>query len=37
MALYASLMQQTSTTSVVFSFSATSSALTYPGSLTTAA
>lgn len=37
MALYASLMQQTSSTSVVFSLSATSSALTYPGSLTTAA
>ena len=37
MALYASLMQQTSSTSVVFLLSATSSALTYPGSLTTAA
>ncbi|WP_409984312.1 hypothetical protein [Roseateles sp.] len=37
MALYASLMQQTSSTSVVFSLSATSSTLTYPGSLTTAA
>lgn len=33
MALYASMMQQTATTSVVFSVSATSSSLTYPGSL----
>lgn len=34
MALYASMMQQTATTSVVFSVSATSSSLSYPGSLT---
>lgn len=34
MSLYTSLMQQTGTTSVVFSVSATSSSLTYPGSLT---
>ena len=32
--LYTSLMQQTSAASAVFSLSATSSALTYPGSLT---
>ena len=33
MSLYTSLMQQTGATSVVFSVSATSSSLTYPGSL----
>ncbi|MFT7774786.1 hypothetical protein [Roseateles sp.] len=33
MSLYTSLMQQTATTSVVFSVSANSSSLTYPGSL----
>lgn len=33
MSLYTSLMQQTATTSVVFSVSAGSSSLTYPGSL----
>jgi len=33
MSLYTSLMQQTATTSVVFSVSADSSSLTYPGSL----
>lgn len=37
MSLYTSLMQQASSTSVVFSVSATSSALTYPGSLATSA
>jgi len=35
MSLYTSLMQQAGTASVVFSVSAASSALTYPGSLTT--
>ena len=35
MALYTSLMQQTGPTSVVFSVSANSSSLTYPGSLAT--
>lgn len=34
MSLYTSLMQQTSAASAVFSLSATSSSLTYPGSLT---
>ncbi|WP_457420899.1 hypothetical protein [Roseateles sp. P5_E7] len=37
MSLYTSLMQQAGTASVVFSVSAASSALTYPGSLTTKA
>jgi len=35
MSLYTSLMQQTAATSVVFSVSANSSSLTYPGSLAT--
>lgn len=35
MSLYTSLMQQTSSTSVVFSVSATSSSLSYPGALAT--
>ncbi|MDR7268985.1 hypothetical protein J2X20_001614 [Pelomonas saccharophila] len=35
MSLYTSLMQQTAATSVVFSVSAASSSLTYPGSLAT--
>jgi len=37
MSLYTSLMQQAGTSSVVFSVSAASSALTYPGSLKTSA
>ena len=37
MSLYTSLMQQSSSTSVVFSVSSTSSSLTYPGSLATKA
>lgn len=37
MSLYTSLMQQTSSTSVVFSLSASGSSLTYPGSLKAAA
>jgi hypothetical protein len=37
MSLYTSLMQQTSTTNVVFSVSSASSSLTYPGSLAAAA
>ncbi len=37
MSLYTSLMQQSSSTSVVFSISSTSSSLTYPGSLAASA